>query len=37
MKIIVFGASGTIGQHVIKQALDDGHQVTAHVISAKLA
>lgn len=29
MKIIVFGASGTIGQHVIKQALDDGHQVTA--------
>lgn len=29
MKIIVFGASGTIGQHIIKQALDDGHQVTA--------
>ena len=29
MKIIVFGSTGTIGQHVIKQALDDGHQVTA--------
>jgi len=29
MKIIVFGATGTIGQHVIKQAVDDGHQVTA--------
>lgn len=29
MRIIVFGSTGTIGQHVIKQALDDGHQVTA--------
>lgn len=29
MKIIVFGSTGTIGKHVIKQALDDGHQVTA--------
>lgn len=29
MKIIVFGATGTIGQHVIRQAVDDGHHVTA--------
>jgi len=29
MKIIVFGATGTIGQHVIKQAIADGHTVTA--------
>jgi len=29
MKIIVFGATGTIGQHVIKQAIADGHSVTA--------
>ena len=29
MKIIVFGSTGTIGLHVIKQAVDDGHQVTA--------
>jgi len=29
MKVIVFGATGTIGQHVIKQAIADGHEVTA--------
>ena len=29
MKVIVFGSTGTIGQHVIKQAVDEGHQVTA--------
>lgn len=29
MKIIVFGSTGTIGKYVIKQALDEGHQVTA--------
>jgi len=29
MKIIVFGSTGTIGQHVIQQALAEGHQVTA--------
>ena len=31
MKIIVFGATGGVGQHVIKQALDKGIQVTAFV------
>jgi len=29
MKIIVFGSTGTIGKHVITQALDEGHEVTA--------
>jgi len=29
MKVIVFGSTGTIGKHLIKQALDDGHRVTA--------
>lgn len=29
MKIIVFGATGTIGQHVIQQAISGGHEVTA--------
>ena len=28
-KIIVFGATGTVGQHLVSQALADGHQVTA--------
>ncbi len=31
MRIIVFGASGGIGNHVVQQALEDGHQVTAFV------
>jgi putative NADH-flavin reductase len=29
MKLIVFGATGTIGQHVVEQALSQGHDVTA--------
>ncbi len=29
MKIIVFGSTGTVGKHVIKQALDKGYEVTA--------
>lgn len=31
MKIIVFGSTGSIGIHVVKQALDAGHSVTAFV------
>lgn len=31
MKIIVFGASGRLGQHVVKQALEKGYEVTAFV------
>ncbi|VAW70080.1 Flavin reductase [hydrothermal vent metagenome] len=29
MKLTIFGATGTIGQHLVRQALSDGHQVTA--------
>lgn len=29
MKIIVFGATGTVGRHLITQSLDEGHSVTA--------
>ena len=29
MKLIVFGATGSLGRHVINQALEAGHQVTA--------
>jgi putative NADH-flavin reductase len=29
MKVIVFGATGTIGKHLIEQALNEDHQVTA--------
>lgn len=29
MKVIVFGASGTLGRHVVDQALVQGHAVTA--------
>lgn len=31
MKIIVFGATGRVGQHVLKQALEKGFEVTAFV------
>lgn len=31
MKIIVFGATGGVGLHVVKQALDHGMQITAFV------
>ncbi len=31
MKILVFGASGRTGQHIVSQALEKGHQVTAFV------
>ena len=29
MNIIIFGSTGTIGRHLINQALDNGHRVTA--------
>lgn len=29
MRVIVFGATGTIGKHLIEQAINEGHQVTA--------
>jgi len=29
MKIIVFGSTGSVGKHVIEQALNEGHEVTA--------
>jgi putative NADH-flavin reductase len=29
MKLIIFGATGTIGRHLVGQALTQGHQVTA--------
>lgn len=29
MKVIVFGATGSIGKHLISQALEQGHEVTA--------
>jgi uncharacterized protein YbjT (DUF2867 family) len=31
MKVTVFGATGGIGRHVVRQALDAGHKVTAVV------
>ena len=31
MKILIFGASGATGQHLVKQALSKGHFVTAFV------
>ena len=29
MKLMVFGATGTIGRHVVRSALEAGHEVTA--------
>ena len=29
MKLIVFGATGTVGRHLVEQALAQGHEVTA--------
>lgn len=29
MKVIIFGATGSIGRHLVGQALDEGHTVTA--------
>src|SRR3954468_116181 len=34
MRITVFGATGGVGGHVVRQALDAGHQVTAVVRDA---
>ena len=31
MKLTIFGATGTIGKQLVKQALDDGHSVTVFV------
>jgi len=37
MKVIIFGASGSIGRPLVKQTLAAGHQVTAVVRNGKLA
>lgn len=29
MKLLIFGATGTVGRHVVTQALEQGHHVTA--------
>ena len=29
MKLVIFGATGSVGEQVVEQALDQGHQVTA--------
>lgn len=29
MKLLVFGATGKVGRHLVEQALDQGHEVTA--------
>ena len=29
MKLVIFGATGTVGEKVVEQALEQGHQVTA--------
>jgi len=29
MKLIIFGSTGSVGRHIVKQALEQGHEVTA--------
>ena len=29
MNVIIFGATGSLGRHLVEQALSQGHQVTA--------
>ena len=31
MKLIVFGATGGVGQHFVRMAVEEGHEVTAFV------
>lgn len=31
MRVLIFGASGRTGQHLVRQALEAGHEVTAFV------
>lgn len=31
MKLVIFGATGSIGQHLVEQSLSQGHEVTAFV------
>jgi uncharacterized protein YbjT (DUF2867 family) len=35
MKLVVLGATGALGSHVIRQALGAGHEVTAYVRDAR--
>lgn len=35
MKLIIFGATGSVGKHLVAQALQHGHQVTAFVRDAQ--
>jgi len=35
MKVIVFGATGRVGGHLVEQALENGHTVTAFVRDRK--
>lgn len=37
MKVIIFGASGSVGRPLVKQALAAGHEVTAVVRNGKMA